>query len=236
MGRAVYLLASSPWAGDYRNKIDTYIARIEKVATLLTEKANYTEWEGHITYYDKTQFTHRCYMMAAALGMASTLTRNDADAKRWASMADDIAKRGLSLQKSNGVNPERGGYDVQYQMYGVWLSLIYRSSLPADSDMRERIAAMADKAIAWEASRIDPDTGTIVIKGSTRICRDIIWTSGTTSAAFDPAEAIRVFLLWGYLTGNKKWITDAQTVDHAQKTLGHTCPPPDKSETTTTAA
>jgi hypothetical protein len=223
LGRAVYLLASSPWAGEYAPKIHAYIARIEKIATLLSETKNYRTWEGHITYYDHTQFTHRTYMMADALGQASTLTDNRADAQRWAAMAEQIARRGLSLQRPDGVNPERGGYDVEYQMYGTWLSLVYRATLPDGSSVKADLDRMTDKSLQWYETRIKPN-GQINMFGTTRVCRETLWTSGKPSGAFDPGEAIRVFLLWGHLTANSKYVADAQRMDRGNKAYGNRCP------------
>jgi hypothetical protein len=223
LSRAVYLLAASPWAGEFRPKIDAYIARVERIATLLTEKRNYENWESHITYYDHTQFTHRTYMMADALGQASTLTSNAADSKRWSEMAAQIAQRGLGLQRPDGVNPERGGYDVQYQMYGTWLSLIYRATLPPNSSQKAALTRMTDKSLQWYETRIEP-TGQINMEGTTRICRENLWTSGKPSGEFDPAEAIRVFLLWGYLTSNNRYVNDAEHMDQGEKTHGNACP------------
>ena len=49
-------------------------------------------------------------------------------------MAEQIARRGMEARRDDGVNPERGGYDVgSYQMYGTWLAQLYYATLTAGS-------------------------------------------------------------------------------------------------------
>jgi hypothetical protein len=60
-------------------------------------------------------YTHRRYLLAAALGQAGAVSGDKALLHRAEAWAED----GLRLQRDDGTNPEKDGYDVGYQMVGV---------------------------------------------------------------------------------------------------------------------
>ena len=224
LGRAVYLLASSPWAGEYRTKIDAYRRRIDTIATLLTEPKVKANWVDHVQDAFGNDFTHRTFMRAAAMGMASTLTADPSRAARWAADARQIALRGVHDQLPSGINPERGGFDVLYQMYGTWLAELYAGTLPPSSPFRRTMDHAIDRAVAWMTTRIDRQTGKIKIVGTTRICVEQLWTSGSPAPYVDPGETIRGFLLWSKLKSKPSLIDLALLADRGYKRYGNTCP------------
>jgi hypothetical protein len=224
MGRAVYLLAASEYAGDFRRKIDSYIDRIEVIADRLVAPSNWQQWEDAIKDENGHDFTHRTFMMAAALGLASTLTDDKNDAAKWSEVAARIAQRGIENQTENGVNPERGGYDVQYQMYGVRLAETYYSTLSPDSGVKPELEESIDRAIEWMTGRIDKRTGQINIGDSTRICAETNWWSGKKAEVLYAAETIRAFLLWGQVQSDTGLIDDAILLDRGEKQFGNECP------------
>jgi hypothetical protein len=224
MGRAVYLLAASEYAGDFRRKIDSYIDRIEVIADRLVAPSNWQQWEDAIKDENGHDFTHRTFMMAAALGLASTLTDDKNDAAKWSEVAARIAQRGIENQTENGVNPERGGYDVQYQMYGVRLAETYYSTLSPDSGVKPELEESIDRAIEWMTGRIDKRTGQINIGDSTRICAETNWWSGKKAEVLYAAETIRAFLLWGQVRSDTGLIDDAILLDRGEKQFGNECP------------
>lgn len=69
----------------------------------------------------------------------------------------------MELQRDDGTNPEKGGYDAGYQMVGVLMALRY---LPVCDNPSQR--AMIRRAIAPELARQAPD-GSFTTAGSTRI-------------------------------------------------------------------
>jgi hypothetical protein len=234
MGRAVYLLAASPWAGEYRPVIDETIDRIELVASGLTSPGPWSEWTRHVREGDGNLWTHRTYMMAAGLGMASTLTDQPDDAQRWRDMAAWIAQVGIDEQRPDGVNPERGGHDLQYQVYGIWLAQLYLGTLDASAPNRDALEAAIDRAVSWELSRIASD-GAIDIAGSTRVCAEILWWTDKASARLDPAQTIRVLLLQGMVNDRPDLIETASLVHHHEATVGNPCPGAESPITTTPA-
>lgn len=223
LSRAVYLLAASPWAGEYRPKIDEYRARVMEIAALETKPANWKFWVSQIPDEFGHDFTHRTFMMAAALGMASTLTTDPHQADEWRAKAALIAHRGVHNQLPNGVDPERGGYDVLYQMYGAWLAELYLGTLGSASPWRDTVVRTIDRAARWMQTRIEPD-GQINARGTTRVCVETVWSKGAPYPTIDPTEAIRAFLLWGSLTKDERFTATALRMDSGQKKLGNTCP------------
>ena len=224
LSRTTYLLASSPWAGEYRAKIDAYRRRIATIANLLMKPDVKSFWVAHVRDGFGNDFTHRTFMRAAAMGMASTLATRPSDAKRWAADAKAIARRGIHNQLPSGVNPERGGFDVLYQMYGTWLAELYEGTLAGSDPMKQRMDRTIDKATHWMLTRIDPATGRFKIRGTTRICVEDLWTGHGPAPFVDPAETIRGFLLWGHLHDEPELTAAALLADRGFKRFGNTCP------------
>ena len=135
LSRTTYLLASSPWAGEYRAKIDAYRRRIATIANLLMKPDVKSFWVAHVRDGFGNDFTHRTFMRAAAMGMASTLATRPSDAKRWAADAKAIARRGIHNQLPSGRESGTGRL---------------RRPLP---DVRH----LAGRAVRGHAGRVGPD-------------------------------------------------------------------------------
>jgi hypothetical protein len=225
LSRSVYLLASSKYAGDYRDKIDAYTKRVNLIATRLSTPRNFAHWESKIDVDGKGHdFTHRTFMMAAAMGLASTLAEHRTDAARWQALAAKIVKRGIGNQWANGVNPERGGYDVQYQMYGTWLAELYRSTLQPGTAAARALDHTIARAIEWMQTRIDLQTGAIDITGSTRVCAETNQFSGARSARLDPRDTVRVFAYQGMTQSEPELTRLAILVERNHVRAGNPCP------------
>jgi hypothetical protein len=219
LGEAVYQLRASPYAGDFTARIRVYVAEMQAIARRLVQRDNWRVWtqrwlrddQGHL-------FTHKTYMMAAALGLTASVTDVGAEATRWATTAERIARKGMSAQHADGVNPERGGYDVAYQTYGAWLAELYYTTL-GPGHFKDALADRIDHALAWESSRVDDRTGQVRIAGSTRICRPI-----DDDLPFEAADTVRAFLTWSVLHARPELAARAVLVDHGAKTTRNPCP------------
>ena len=129
LGRTTYLLASSPWAGEYRSTIDRYRRRIDEIATGHGEAVGALGL-GHGGDGLVRERLHASLVHARrCVGLASTLAENPRAAVRRAADAKQIATRAVHNQRPSGINPERGGFDVGYQMYGTWLAETYDGTL-----------------------------------------------------------------------------------------------------------
>jgi hypothetical protein len=163
-------------------------------------------------------FAHKTYMMAAGLALTASLTDDRDDASRWASIAEKIARRGMEAQRKDGVNPERGGYDVAYQMYGTWLAQLYYATL-APGSLKRDLGATIDRAIAWMSTRVDEQTGQVDIGASTRVCN-----RNDASQPYEAADAVRTFLTWAIVRERQELIDRAILIDRGAKSFGNPCP------------
>ena len=100
-------------------------------------------------------FTHRRYVLAAALGEAAAAAGDKAAEARAALWA----KEGISLQQPDGTDPERGGYDAGYQMAGVLYALRLSAGLQGCGPTRRLARGAAPRRCAGtgapEAGRRD---------------------------------------------------------------------------------
>jgi hypothetical protein len=111
-------------------------------------------------------YTHRFFVRAAALGEAAVLTGD----KALARAAEEYAREGLSKQLPDGTNPEKGGFDVSYQMVGLTYAMSY-FSVCGDTALRTGLKTMAGKALASALPKVNPD-GTVSLEGSTRVGKE----------------------------------------------------------------
>jgi hypothetical protein len=221
LGTAVHLLQALD-GDEHDERIDRYVERIEEIAERLVDPDNTAEWAKRwLVDRDDNIFTHKTFMRAAALQLAASLTEDAAHASAWVEEAESIIRDGLAAQRADGALPERGGYDVSYQMYGTWLAQLYLSVLAEDSPVRTEVEDMIDRSIAWMVERTDPDTGQVDIGESTRTCSEI-----DGYARFDAAVQVRVFLYHALTSPDQDHLVDlAALVDRGARELGNTCPP-----------
>lgn len=143
-------------------------------------------------------YTHRCYLVAAALGLTGKLT-GDRELINYAQRSIEDC---LSLQLANGVNPEKGGYDSSYQMASVVYAQRWVTYFP-DDYLTPRVVAMINKALVWEQTRILP-TGKISSYGNTRTAGQEQRRNGEVKMV-DHRIVFRGFAYWASVTGDQKW-------------------------------
>ena len=156
-------------------------------------------------------YTHRFYLRAAALGEAAALTGDHALAQAAANLARD----GLAKQLPDGTNPEKGGFDVSYQLVGLYYAMCY-FSVCEDPALRAGLREMARKALARVQPKIAAD-GTISLKGSLRVGREP-GRSGRTKT-FDYKNSIQGLVFAGLLLDDPSFQVAAEQLaqGHAWK-------------------
>ncbi len=112
---------------------------------------------------NNTPYTHRRWLVAAAWGLTARVTHDEP----LAHAAAESARAGLALQRSDGVNPEKNGFDVSYQALGLLMAERYLMVCD-DPELRRAIEGMLDRGIAWELTKIRDD-GSVDTGGSTRV-------------------------------------------------------------------
>lgn len=156
-------------------------------------------------------FTHRRYLVAAALGLTGVLA-GDAD---LVGRAHPVLEDGLARQRPDGVNPERGGHDSSYQMTGVVFAEYWATYLP-DDPLTPRIRAMLARALAWEAGRVQR-TGAVLADGNTRTAGQERSRNGLVKG-IAYSRVIRGFATWAALAASGKedprWAELAWRVGH----------------------
>jgi PKD repeat protein len=200
VAHASLLITQSPYAAQYQAKVNSYAAKLYKAANWMTSSA---VWQNGLR--NDAPYTHRRYVVADALAFTSQLVGGDS---RLMSLSRSEISAGLSLQWSNGVNPERGGYDSSYQTFGLALAERWATYFPKDS-LTPKIKTMIDKGLSWEATMILP-TGEVSMAGNSRTGTEI-GPSGTVKT-MDWKSAMDAFAYWFQVTGNSAWQYDARDI------------------------
>jgi hypothetical protein len=156
--RACLLLSASQNGNQYASDIDWLKPRILKAARWMTEPT--VEEQGKKR---NIPFTHRRYLVAAALGEAGAIGGD----KSLIDHSKEYIREGIALQQPDGVNPEKGGADSTYQGAGLYYAACYYN-LVADDEMRSVLRPMLEKGYAWLKNQVLPD-GTIDVSGNTRV-------------------------------------------------------------------
>jgi hypothetical protein len=152
-------------------------------------------------------YTHRRYLVAAALGETAVLT---GDAALRGPM-DEAIDTGLRLQRADGVNPERGGFDSSYQAVGLEYAARWLTYL-GDSDTRATaVMTMVQRGLTWEASRV-ADSGEVYATGNTRTGNGQENTRAGVPKTVSYSEVIRAFGYFGLKNGDTTWIHLAERI------------------------
>ncbi|MDX1931851.1 MAG: hypothetical protein SFU56_04530 [Capsulimonadales bacterium] len=136
-----YKLSSSTYAGTITN----YTNRVRLAANWLMRPDIASSGQKSIV-----KFTHRYYVLAAALGEAGVLC-NDNNMKNAALWYVNTA---LPRQQSDGVNPEDGKPSVNYQSKGLAYAEYYFPYV-TDATLRSKLITMIDKGLAWQSKYVD---------------------------------------------------------------------------------
>ena len=189
-----------PLAGRYLGRIADYLPRIRRAARWM---AGPSVWSPGLA--GNAPFTHRRYLVGAAVGLSGVLTADSALIERAHAVIED----GLSLQRADGSNPERGGHDSSYQMTGVVFAQYWAAYLPTDP-LTPAVRAMIGRALGWEATRVLP-TGEVTAEGNTRTAGQERSRSGAIKGVAY-SRVIRGFASWAALTGDPAWAERAWRV------------------------
>jgi hypothetical protein len=196
-----------------RDEFAEFIPRLEKMIPQVGAAA---EWLlqpavlGPGKQHDQ-RYTHRKWILAAALGEAAHLTGN----QRLARAAADFAAEGIALQHEDGENPEKGGFDVSYQMVDALEGARYYTTLNCQSsaDLMTRVRRMIEKTCRWEMRRILA-TGEIDVSGSTRMLKE----TGRSGAIkhINYKEIVQAFSYAAAVTGDAAYAETAQRLARSQ--------------------
>ncbi|HEY5318637.1 MAG TPA: hypothetical protein VIJ20_11680, partial [Solirubrobacteraceae bacterium] len=137
--------------------VDSYLPRLHAAARWMVGTA---VWRAGLA--SDAPYTHRRFLVAAALGLTSVLTGDRLLLRR----AREALELGIDAQLRDGVEPELGGYDSSYQARGMAYAEQYLAWLPRDP-LAARLRATIARGLAWERTRIFP-SGEVSIVANTR--------------------------------------------------------------------
>jgi hypothetical protein len=196
-----------------RDEFPEFMARVDKLAAQLGAAANWMLQPAVLERgkHGDNPYTHRRWILAAALGEAALLTGNT----RFAKSATEFAANGIKLQHEDGENPEKGGFDVSYQMVDALNGARYYTTLDCASqaELMARVRRMIEKTCHWEMQHISAD-GEIDVDGSTRMLKE----KGRSGAIKHPnyKEIIQTFTYATAITGDKAYVDVAERLARAQ--------------------
>lgn len=197
VAHSILLLDQTRYGRNHERKLKKYKRPLRRAARRMTARSAWSLFKQRNAFY-----THSGFTVGTSLGLTGLVTGRAKFTRR----ANKAIKLGLSRQRSNGVNPELGGYDVRYQMAGIVYAERWSVYFPR-RQLTRRVRRMVDRGLGWMAKRVDRD-GWIDWRGSTRTCRE----RNTNGEPKTPGYgfAIRGFAYSGALTGRKGRLAEAK--------------------------
>jgi hypothetical protein len=198
---ACLMLAASQYADQYKTEVEWLKPRIQAAALWMIQPSVEALGRRH-----NAPYTHRRYLVAAALGESGVLCANQALVDR----SNDYVREGISLQEDSGINPEKGGYDCNYQAVGLAFAERYYD-LVAGDQLKQVLREMLRKGNAWLASRVRGD-GTLDTTGNTRVGSGQEISRNGVAKKISYSEVYRVFYGWSLISGDSAFEQLAQKV------------------------
>jgi hypothetical protein len=197
------LLQRSPFAQKYRPRVEAFKPGIRAAARWMMRERN--EVAGKKI---NARYTHRRYLVAAALGEAGVFCKDEpmiAASKRY-------IREGIELQSPEGYNPEKGGHDVSYHAVGLLYAMRYYT-IVADPTTRTELQPMLERAMTWLAARVLPD-GRLDPSGNTRTGLGQEKNRAGKLKNMSYGSVYRVFEYWSLISGEPTYHELADHVAH----------------------
>jgi hypothetical protein len=190
---SLIVLRADPMGKQFASRLDS----IQKGLALTAQRMTRSDVEAAGQARNRP-FTHRRFLVGAALGETAAVL-NDAPLRQ---KSESYIRDGLALQWSNGVNPEKDGFDSNYQAVGLSYALRYYR-LVASPELRVEMKPHLEKALHWLSNRIQPD-GTILVEGNTRTGGQEKNRDGTPKGV-NYTWVIRTLADWAMITGDEQY-------------------------------
>lgn len=200
VARSLLAIQQSPQANVYAAEVARFQPQLHRAARWMILP---DVWQRGMAL--NQPYTHRRYLVAAALGLTGKLT-GDQDLIRYAQAS---LQEGLQLQQPDGVNPEKEGYDSSYQMVGVVYAEQWVAYFP-DDPLTSRVVTMINRALAWEQNRVLP-SGMISHEGNTRTAGQEANRAGVIKVV-SHRMVLRAFAYWSAMTGDSQWAAIAERI------------------------
>jgi hypothetical protein len=196
-----------------RDRFPEFVPRMEKMIPQVGAAAEWLLKPGVLEPGKRgdQRYTHRKWILAAALGEAAELTGD----QRLARAAADFAAEGIALQHEDGENPEKGGFDVSYQMVDALQGARYYATLDCRTSaaLMAQVRRMLEKTCHWEMQRVMAN-GEIDVTGSTRMLKEPGRNGAIKHTNYK--EIIQAFSYTGAITGDPVYRETAERLARSQ--------------------
>ena len=204
--RACLLLGASSYHDRYSAEIEWMKPRILKAALWMITPSVEGPGRKH-----NAPYTHRRFLVGAALGMAGVLCDN----QQLIEHSKSYVNEGCALQNPAGYNPEKGGYDCSYHAVGLVFAERYYDFV-ADGETKKELFKMLKAANQWLSTRILLD-GTIDSTGNTRTGLGQEKDRGGKYKKVSYAQTARTFYRWSVISDDSNYAKLADKVIEGEK-------------------
>jgi hypothetical protein len=191
---ACLLLSHSTFGPRYRDRIEAMTPKIHAAALWLADPRN-----ARVGQARNKPYTHRRYLLAAALGESGLLCRDT----RLVEASKAYVREGVALQSPEGFNPEKAGPDTSYHAVGLVFAMRY-DTLVADPETRALLRPMIRRGVQWLATRIRAD-GSIDPSGNTRTGLGQEKGRSGIPKTLNTGAAYRAFEYWWRVEGDPSY-------------------------------
>jgi hypothetical protein len=207
VAHALLLVEASEYSARYSSTIADMKPKLHSAALWMTDSQNETRGKKK-----NLPFTHRRYLVAAALGETGVLTGDPS----LVQSSEAYVRDGIALQAATGFNPERGGWDSSYHAKGMAFACRYYT-IVADGELKQALYTSMHKAMEWEASRVNDD-GTINTEGNTRVSgKKTEDNRAGKPKTVEVRQVYRSFYYWSVISGDASYEKLAEKVARESK-------------------
>ena len=199
---SILLLKTAPKGAEFKTRVDDLQRKLALTAHWMINPEIEKDAKSK-----NLVFTHRRYLVGAALGEAA-IALND---QKLLAKSEEYVRDGLSLQRPDGVNPEKHGYDSNYQAVGMVFALRYYR-LVADDAMKAEMYPYLARGMIWLESRITNE-GDVLSEGNTRSGGQEKNRDGTPKG-INYTWVVISLADWGFITNDAKLYNAAELVWH----------------------
>ncbi len=171
----------------YTPMINSQIGNLAKAMHYYISSGDFLTEDGKC----QTDFTHRCFLNAAALGEVASLASDP----QLAAMALQSAQSGLNRQLQDGTFPEKGGFDINYNAASIMFASRYLM-VCKDANMKALLLKAIHRAGERESQEVSED-GELSMIGSTRTGIDEKHDGSGDTKGFDTKGIVHALVYSG---------------------------------------
>jgi len=202
VAHSLLMLQASEYSSRYSQAVADMEPKLLSAARWMTIRRNETHGRKN-----NKPYTHRRYLVAAALGETGVLAGDTSLVAR----SESYVREGIALQSAPGYNPELGSWDSSYHAKGLVFACRYYT-IVASEEMKPILYEMLEKAAKWEASRVKDD-GKINTEGNTRVGGKKTEKGRLGKGkTVEVRQVYRAFYYWSVISGDSSYEKLAEKV------------------------